>query len=311
MTDTLWLDAETRWRTILSERPDLEPAVTLQRTLIGRVLEAERSTVIHDRPEVGFPPRYLALKTARGVPLLHGEQLPVPRDALAPFLPRFARDLAAGGAGPAAEHVAEALSEGRIEAGSLLAASMARNQDAIRLSSTHLGLAPDLVWLVGELATSAFVHQLARSCWSSMTGRTSTAAEAELASIVETELARAGWNHGYCPTCGSWPVLIALMGTSRSLRCSYCATPWQTREHRCAYCGESGERFRILAPDGERPDRLLEVCDVCGGYVKAVRLEAPARFPLLAIEDLATVDLDRAAMDLGYHRPPLPGHYPA
>ena len=113
------------------------------------------------------------------------------------------------------------------------------------------------------------------------------------------------------PDRGSWPVLIALEGRARSLRCSYCATPWQMREHACAYCGESAERLRILAPDDGHPGRLLETCDACGGYLKMIALESAPLFPLLAIEDLATVDLDRAAMELGYQRPPLLSSYPA
>src|SRR5436189_2313606 len=36
----------------------------------------------------------------------------------------------------------------------LLTASLARNQAAIRTGASHRGLAPDLVWLVAELAVS-------------------------------------------------------------------------------------------------------------------------------------------------------------
>lgn len=311
MTNTVWGDAEARWLAILEQRPDLEPAVALQRILIGRVLQAHSALAADHLPDVEFPPRYLALKVARGVPILHDEQLPVPHTALAPLLVPLAQDIAAGGAGEAAEHVAAALASGRIDGGSLLAASTARNQHAIRQSSSHLGLSPDVVWLVGELATSAFVHDLARSCWLSLSGHSSAAAEEKLEEMVDAALPRDGWHHGYCPTCGSWPVLVGSNGERRSLHCSYCATPWRMREHRCAYCHESADRFRILAPNPDQPDRMLEVCDACGGYLKAIFLPNAPRFPLLAIEDLATLDLDRVAMELGYHRPPLPERYPA
>lgn len=311
MTNTVWGDADVRWLAILEQWPDLEPAVALQRVLIGRVLQAQGALAADPPSDVEFPPRYLALKVARGVPILHGEQLPAPHTALAPLLVPLAQDIAAGGAGPAAEHVAAALASGRIDAGSLLAASIGRNQHAVRQSSSHLGLAPDVVWLVGELATSAFVHDLARSCWSSLSGHQGAAAEETLEEVVEAALARDGWHHGYCPTCGSWPVLIGSKGETRSQHCSYCATPWRMRGHRCAYCHESADRFRILVPNPDRPDRMLEVCDACGGYLKAISLPTTPRFPLLAIEDLATVDLDRVAMELGYHRPPLPERYPA
>jgi hypothetical protein len=36
-----------------------------------------------------------------------------------------------------------------------------------------------------------------------------------------------------------------------------------------------------------------------------VEVETPTPFPLLAIEDLATMSLDRGAMERGYRRPEL------
>ena len=36
-----------------------------------------------------------------------------------------------------------------------------------------------------------------------------------------------------------------------------------------------------------------------------LELEAPTPFPLVAVEDLATLDLDRGAMERGYRRPDL------
>ena len=59
------------------------------------------------------------------------------------------------------------------------------------------------------------------------------------------------------------------------------------------------------APDDERKDRRLEVCVSCAGYLKTVDIAALSPFPLLAIADLETMDLDVAAMERGYARPPL------
>ena len=311
MNDHLWQHAEARWRAIAGERPDLEPAIALQRTLISRIIGAERRLAVSDMPDLDFPARYLALKIARGVPMLQGERIPVPVVILAPLLTAFACDLAAGGAGPAAEHVAEALSSGRIEAGSLLAASLSRDQEGIRITSNQLGLAPDLVWLIGELASSAFAHALGQSLWPPIPGHVEESSSVDGTPDAEAEAEGSVWNRGYCPTCGSWPTLIELNHEARVLRCSFCASGWQTRIHRCVYCGDTGEGFRVIAPDMERPDRLVELCNTCGGYLKAVQLGNSIPFPLLAIEDLATVDLDRAAMEQGFRRPPLPSTYPA
>ena len=51
------------------------------------------------------------------------------------------------------------------------------------------------------------------------------------------------------------------------------------------------------APNEERKDRRVEVCRTCGGYLKTIDIGELSPFPLLAISDIETTDLDVAAMD--------------
>jgi len=53
------------------------------------------------------------------------------------------------------------------------------------------------------------------------------------------------------------------------------------------------------------PERRVELCGRCSGYTKVINIREPAPFPLLAIVDLATMNLDQGAMDRGYRRPEL------
>jgi FdhE protein len=177
---------------------------------------------------------------------------------------------------------------GSIESGSLLTASLARNQAAIRTGASHRGLAPDLVWLVAELAVSPFVHALQRSLF----GHARDAG-------ADLQLALDAWNRGYCPACGSWPALAEVVGGHRTLRCSFCSGAWELSTYACIYCEESGEKFVTAAPDEERKDRRLEVCSTCGGYLKTIDLAELSPFPLLSISDIETTDLDVAAMEHG------------
>ena len=89
------------------------------------------------------------------------------------------------------------------------------------------------------------------------------------------------------------------------LRCSFCAAAWELTTYACVYCGEDGEPFVTAAPDEERKDRRVEVCSSCGGYLKTVDTAALSPFPLLSIGDLETMDLDMAAMEHGYAKPPM------
>ena len=283
--------AADRWAALLAGRPELQPAVALQHELLGLVTDLSELIERGRLPRLSLPARYLAAKLQRGVPALAGEPIPLPVPLLKPALLALCAALARGGAGEAADRIRAHLDETRIDAGSLLAASLKRDQVAIRTVAMHQGLAPDLVWLVAELAVSPFVYVLQRSLFDH------ESASPELHAALDR------WTHGYCPLCGSWPALAEVAESHRVLRCSFCALAWTPDTYACTYCGEHGEKFVTAAPHEERIDRRLEVCGTCGGYLKTVDVPGLTPFPLLAIADLETMDLDMAAMEKGYNRP--------
>jgi hypothetical protein len=284
--------ADRRWRALAGSRPDLGPAVELQRRLLDIVTDLAARLGGERMPRLSLPPRYLAAKLARRMPVFANEPIPLPVPILSAALPRLCDALEAGGAGEAAMHVRSAVTGGDIDAGSLLAASLARNQAAIRTGATHRGLAPDLVWLVAELAVGPFVHALQRLLF---------------ADALDPALraALAAWSRGYCPACGSWPALAEVADGHRTLRCSFCASAWELPTYACIYCEEAADRFVTAAPVPERKDRRIEVCGACHGYLKTIDLPVLSPFPLLSISDIETTDLDLAAMEHGYQRPPL------
>ncbi len=283
--------AERRWQAILEARPDLAPALDLQKRLLALVSDLAQVFETGRLPRLSLPPKYLAAKLSRGVPVFAAEPIPVPSAIIKPTLLKLCEALAAGGAGDAASHIHTAIDSGGIEVGSLLTASLTRNQAAIRTGATHRGLAPDLVWLVGELAVGPFVHVLQRTLFA-------TPAE-------DLQRALDAWSEGYCLACGSWPALAEVVGGHRTMRCSFCSSGWEMKTYACIYCAESGEPFVTAAPDEARKDRRLEVCSGCGGYLKTIDVVELSPFPLLSISDIETTDLDVAAMEHGYQRPAL------
>lgn len=295
-----WADlgdrAEARWRALRATRPDLAPALELQRRLLALVVELGEKLEAGRLPRLSLPPKYLAVKLARGVPALVGEPIPLPVPLLAPALVRFCDALAEGGAGDAAMHIREHIVTGNMEAASLLGASLARNQASIRTGASHRGLAPDLVWLIAELAVSPFVHALQQYLFAREAG-----------GVLTEALAR--WTRGYCPACGSWPALAEVVfhsgGGHRTLRCSFCSSGWELPTYACIYCEHNGADFVTAAPNEERKDRRVEVCGACGGYLKTIDVPELSPFPLLSISDIETTDLDMAAMEHGYQRPQL------
>jgi formate dehydrogenase maturation protein FdhE len=80
---------------------------------------------------------------------------------------------------------------------------------------------------------------------------------------------------------------------------------WELATYACVYCDEGADAFVTAAPNEERKDRRVELCGACGSYLKTVDVPDLSPFPLLAIADLETMDLDVAAMEHNYTRPPL------
>jgi FdhE protein len=290
--DELLAASALRWDALRQSRPDLVPAVDLQQKLLTIVADTAFVIAGSRLPRLSLPPKYLAAKLGRGIPVFAGEPVPVPLTLLHESLLKLCDALAEGGAAESASHIRDAIASGSMEAGSLLTESLMRDQNAIRTGAVHRGLAPDLVWLVGELATTPFAHALQHSVFDHRQDDTFVAA-------------CNGWNLGYCPACGSWPALAECVDSHRVLRCSFCSLGWELNTYACIYCAEAGEPFVTAAPDEERKDRRVEVCSACQSYLKTVDLAKLSPFPLVAIADMETMDLDIAAMEHGYGRPPL------
>ncbi len=285
--------AERRWRSLEDEQPDLVAAIGVQRPLVLRSIELLRELEAGADSLLSFPPRYVLSKLSRGVPALQGETIPPAAELLGPVLLEFSSLLAAHGGGDASRHIRDALDAGTIEPSSWLSAVLARNRTLVLQAGHQIGLAPDLLWLIGELAVAPLAHLLARNALQGVAAHGATR--------VTT---RSMWNRGCCPGCGSWPALVEVVHNQRQLRCSFCASSWELSDRRCLYC-ESPE-LSERTPDADRPDRRLDLCAACNGYIKVVSVPEPLVFPLASIEDLATTMLDVLAMEWGHVRPQLP-----
>ncbi len=322
--------AEPRWRALRERRAELGGAVDIQRVLVTRGLDLGAALDRQPLPVAPRPAGALAARLAGGEPVGLDEGVEVDAALLGPYLLGFCDDLAAGGAGAPARHLREVLERGEIDVGSLLAASLGRRQAAIRTRAVHVGVSPDLTWVVAEMAVGPLACRL----------RQHVLAEADpdperAAAVADSELAAAvaGWGRGYCPACGSWPALAELGAGSpreggasdrgagdrgvdgagdgdadradggRRLRCSFCGAGWPCAPGACIYCGAGGEG--LLAAAGAGGAQRAELCRSCGGYLKCVAGGGVAPFELLPVIDLETSDLDVGAMERGYGRPSM------
>lgn len=281
-----------------AERPDLASALALQRRLLTRELDLVDMLLNGGVPGLALPGRYLATKLRGGIPVLHAEPVPLPGGLLTLALRDFCGQLGTGPTAEATRAIEEAIDGARLDAGAVLSACFGRDQHRVRHMASHASLSADILWLVAELSVAPFAHLLQLQLFAS--------ADQDGGHASPLHEALTHWDRGYCPACGTWPALTEVGPQGHTLRCAFCARGWTLAEYCCVYCGDDGEQFITAALDPEVPGRRLQLCGSCGGYMKVVELEQPCAFPMAALEDMASLDLDMAALERNYVRPPLP-----
>ena len=250
--------------------------------LLGEVLR------VLDDPAWGAPlgdagSESTATPRSPGEPLLHGRVLVVDTRRLNGLMERLA-EIAADEDGPGAVSLA-GYRPSADTALQLLAAAIRQDRAGIGRLSASAGVDAGALETLAQLVAVP----LLQSC-----GR------------LLHDHVPLSWPHGYCPICGSWPLLAELRGLDRTrrLRCGRCGGDWPVNWLRCPYCGETDhERLGALVLGGRLKTSTVETCSQCLGYLKTVTtLQAIPPFELL-IRDLETVELDVAALERGYVRP--------
>jgi FdhE protein len=176
----------------------------------------------------------------------------------------------------------------QLDAVALLDAGKNGHDAVIERMAVALDVAPEALATVGSVAAMPLLQALRRRFGG---------------------LIPADWEQGHCPMCGAWAALAERRGLERErrLRCGRCGADWPLPPLRCAFCGEaSHEALGVLTPAGASEASQIETCDRCHGALKSLatlRAWAPDE---VALADLASVELDLAAIERGYGRPEPP-----
>ena len=108
------------------------------------------------------------------------------------------------------------------------------------------------------------------------------------------------WHHRTCPICGWEPDFAVVLATGeRKLVCGRCVAQWTCGSHTCPYCGND-ERTRVTSFATRDGRYRVYACDVCRRYLKALDGRNVPRPLLIAVDSIATLPLDAAAMSKGY-----------
>jgi len=115
------------------------------------------------------------------------------------------------------------------------------------------------------------------------------------------------WDKGICPVCGAMATLGELRDNNliKYLRCGRCGAGWRINRLQCHHCQNEDHRTLSVLYNDEKPGNIrLEVCEKCKGYLKVITTFSPIAPEMIAVEDLATLNLDYAAQRAGYSGSP-------
>lgn len=270
-------DAVAELRRLAAARPSLTAPAGLLAAILPRLFAEPASD-----PLPTLPPETASAKLAGGVPLLRGESVQLDETG---FRRRWQAVCAA-----VREHqnddmgkaLADALAAGRLVPQELLQAVLAGRPEGVHAQADALGLDAGLT--------------------ASVLGLTLFPSLARMSQALAPLRHGASWQQGYCPTCGSWPLLGEFRGLeqTRVLRCGLCAAEWEFPRLLCPFCGNRDhETLGYFAVQGEESRHRATRCDVCQRYVKMVSTLGPLTAPGLLAADVATLYLDLAAADHG------------
>ena len=124
---------------------------------------------------------------------------------------------------------------------------------------------------------------------------------ARCAEALLPRLELSDWHQPCCPLCGGEPEFAFINpAAERLLICSRCTGQWRYDPITCPYC-ENSDRGRITSFTSRDGRYRIYACDECHRYLKAFDGRDGSRPAMLAVDSIATLPLDAAAIQRGYN----------
>jgi FdhE protein len=222
------------------------------------------------------------------VPLLAGVTLTLEQNSVGRLLARLLRTAHRSGT-PKMSTLERAL-HAELDALTLFKASLCQDADRLKEMAVTIGADPEALQALAALLPVPFLQACNRQSALSLPK---------------------SWTEGYCPVCGAWPAFTEVRGIerTRSFRCGRCGGQWQSHCLFCPYCGMTDHHELVsLVPEKSGSNSVIDACNRCLGYVKAFTKLQGSPPAQVMLDDLATVDLDVAALEKGYKRPQGAGY---
>ena len=236
--------------------------------------------------EMGDSKRTIAVDEVRylgGIPLIQQGNLFFPDDpwremalavsgAIQAGFPKLVGDMA---------RLTEQITSGRVDAYDYFRAPEAPDEKMIKDWAEHIPMASDALVLFLTIMSGIILTKRARE-------------------VAET-IAPLSWNKGYCPVCGSFPMLaVTKKNWQNWLQCSQCSHEWQFPRLKCPYCEhENPKETNYFFIESEKDDKAY-TCDECKKYLITINRPAELRKVDHSITAIGLTHLDLLLQHKGY-----------
>jgi FdhE protein len=181
-----------------------------------------------------------------------------------------------------AERLITALRKKELDLSELFNQTASNGDDYVDNLSQKLGVKKDVVTFLAKSSTKPIYEAYAR----------------ELGKHVDQER----WWKGYCPICGSEPLIAELRKDgARFLVCSSCGYDWRFKRLQCPFCeheASGGAKYFYAEKEGKA--YRIDVCEKCRRYIKTIDTNELGEEVIPVIEDAGTLFLDVLAQNEGY-----------
>jgi FdhE protein len=292
-TDERLLLLDRRLASLRQSHPELAQALDLHEQLARASLSSARPP---QTQPFAIPREHLAARVREGVPLLHDQPVQIDLHFAADLFSRLVNafqqredpELAAR-----LDGIVAAATGGVLDPQRLFVEAFVQHHDHLAEMAAQAQVDAELLATIAVQSVAPLLRAYADRLLPLLERLDDGSAES------------AAWHHGYCPVCGGWPLLAELRGVelAQYLRCAGCGSAWRWRRIRCAYCeNDDFHTLQVLTIEAEQRFRI-SVCERCHGYLKVANSFDPPPAELLALDDVASLHLDVAAIERGYHRP--------
>ncbi|MFO8031754.1 MAG: formate dehydrogenase accessory protein FdhE [Desulfohalobiaceae bacterium] len=245
---------------------------------------AENQASLPEKEQIAEPERHL-----QGVPLFTREQFTYDQNQADLVL-----EQAIGLLAKDAEHLQsdlerlqEMLSVGQIDKQSIFQAHLENDQDFFLSWAESFPGAPGMLRFLAQTSLYPSLYKIAEH-------------------LLQYHEQERSWDFGYCPVCGSLPLICLLQKQGQRYGCcSFCGVRYMLPRLGCVFCGEKEAARQDYFYAEQVPGFKVDVCQTCNNYIKTADFRQMDRHYHPALDDLESLPLDLVAQDKGYTRPTL------